>query len=221
MPRRICAASGSGGPEPGRSCRSGWKPAASSIRRPSCGALHGRRAELEESLRSRATAKLETLQAIQETLERARDNLGNAVDMTQEVLSARRAELDEAIEHVKNREAAIRARTARTYRASLRILRANPTAKARDFSEVLEACENWESIADCQRKKKRAGPCQDLRVFGEQNLLAAAFSPKKSRESRPRISVCSGSENRSTRRINRAYTTTLAMGPRMSETGSA
>lgn len=98
-----------------------------------------RRAELEESLRSRATAKLETLQAIQETLERARDNLGNAVDMTQEVLSARRAELDEAIEHVKNREAAIRARTARTYRASLRILRANPTAKARDFSEVLEA----------------------------------------------------------------------------------
>lgn len=98
-----------------------------------------RRAELEESLRSRATAKLETLQTIQETLERARDNLGNAVDMTQEVLSARRAELDEAIEHVKNREAAIRARTARTYRASLRILRANPTAKARDFSEVLEA----------------------------------------------------------------------------------
>lgn len=98
-----------------------------------------RRAELEESLRSRATAKLETLHAIQETLERARDNLGNAVDMTQEVLSARRAELDEAIEHVKNREAAIRARTARTYRASLRILRANPTAKARDFSEVLEA----------------------------------------------------------------------------------
>ena len=94
--------------------------------------------ELEEALRSRTSAKLETLRAIQETLERARDNLEDAVDMTQEALAARRAELDDAIEHLKNREASIRSRTVRTYRASLRILRANPSAKARDFSEVLE-----------------------------------------------------------------------------------
>ena len=97
-----------------------------------------RREELEEALRSRTSAKLETLRAIQETLERARDNLEGAVDMTQEALAARRAELDDAIEHLKNREASIRSRTVRTYRASLRILRANPSAKARDFSEVLE-----------------------------------------------------------------------------------
>lgn len=98
-----------------------------------------RRTELEEALRSRTAAKLDALRAIRETMERTRDNLEGAVDLTQEALSARRAELDEAIEHLKNREAAIRSRTVRTYRASLRILRANPTAKARDFSDVLEA----------------------------------------------------------------------------------
>ena len=98
-----------------------------------------RRAELEEALRRRTAAKLETLHTIQETLEHARDNLEGAVDLTQEALAARRGELDQAIEGLKNREAAIRARTARTYRASLRILRANPSAKARDFGEVLEA----------------------------------------------------------------------------------
>ena len=52
----------------------------------------------------------------------------------------RRADLDEAIEKVREREAAIRVRTARTYQRSLRILRANPSAKARkELSEALEA----------------------------------------------------------------------------------
>lgn len=97
-----------------------------------------RRTELEAALRRRTSAKLEMLHTIQETLERARDRLDTAADLTQDALAQRRAELDEAIERLKTREAAIRSRTERTYRASLRILRANPTAKARDFGEVLE-----------------------------------------------------------------------------------
>ena len=39
---------------------------------------------------------------------------------------------------VRDREAAIRARTARTYQKSLRILRANPSAIAREFGEAMD-----------------------------------------------------------------------------------
>ena len=61
-------------------------------------------------------------------------------DITADALAERRADLNEAIEKVRDRKAAIRARTARTYQRSLRILRANPTAKARqELNEALES----------------------------------------------------------------------------------
>ena len=50
------------------------------------------------------------------------------------------AELTGLLEHLHDREASIRTRTAQTYRRALRILRANPSAKAKkDFSEAMES----------------------------------------------------------------------------------
>ena len=98
-----------------------------------------RRQEIvEESLRRRTKAKLEALHTIAGALETCRDHLADIPDLTGEMLEERRADLTEAIERVRDREAAIRARTARTYQKSLRILRANPSAIAREFGEAMD-----------------------------------------------------------------------------------
>ena len=97
-------------------------------------------AELEDSLRRRAEIKLDILDTISDALETCRDHLTDIPDLTADALEERRAELNEAIEKVRDRKAAIRARTARTYQRSLRILQANPTAKARqELNEALES----------------------------------------------------------------------------------
>ena len=99
-----------------------------------------RQERLEDSLRRRAEVKLDILDTISDALETCRDHLADIPDLTEAALEERRADLDEAIEKVREREAAIRVRTARTYQRSLRILRANPSAKARkELSEALEA----------------------------------------------------------------------------------
>ena len=73
-------------------------------------------------------------------LEDCRDRLADLPGLTEDALEERRADLNEAIEKVRQREAAIRARTVRTYRRSVRILRSNPTARARqELSEALES----------------------------------------------------------------------------------
>jgi uncharacterized membrane protein len=98
-----------------------------------------RRQELvEDRLRRRTAAKLDALNAISETLEAARDHLEET--FSGEALEKERAELDEAIQRIRRREIVIRTRSARTYRRSLRILQANPTARAReDLAEALDA----------------------------------------------------------------------------------
>ena len=99
-----------------------------------------RQERLEDSLRRRTEVKLDILDTISDALETCRDHLADIPDLTGEALEERRAELNEAIEKVRQREAAIRARTVRTYRRSLRILRSNPTARARqELSEALES----------------------------------------------------------------------------------
>ena len=99
-----------------------------------------RQERLEDSLRRRAEVKLDILGTISDALLTCRDHLADIPDLTEAALEERRADLDEAIEKVREREAAIRVRTARTYQRSLRILRANPSAKARkELSEALEA----------------------------------------------------------------------------------
>ena len=94
---------------------------------------------LEESLRRRTTAKLKALDNIREALEAYRDRLETARDLTGEALEARMAEVQQLLEQLRDREAVIRARTARRYRQSLRILRGNPSASAKAFSEALES----------------------------------------------------------------------------------
>ena len=99
-----------------------------------------RQERLEDSLRRHTEVKLDILDTISDALLTCRDHLADIPDLTEAALEERRADLDEAIEKVREREAAIRVRTARTYQRSLRILRANPSAKARkELSEALEA----------------------------------------------------------------------------------
>ena len=99
-----------------------------------------RQERLEDSLRRRTEVKLDILDTISDALESCRDHLADIPDLTADALAERRADLTEAIEKVRDRKAAIRARTARTYQRSLRILRANPSAKARqELSAALDA----------------------------------------------------------------------------------
>ena len=99
-----------------------------------------RQERLEDSLRRRAEIKLDILDTIADALETCRDHLADIPGLAGDALAERRADLDEAIEKVRDRKAAIHARTTRTYQCSLRILRANPTAKARkELNEALDA----------------------------------------------------------------------------------
>ena len=99
-----------------------------------------RRQELvEESLRRRTNAKLEALHTIADALESCRDHLADIPDLTAEMLEERRADLTDAIQRVRDRESAVRARSAKTYQQSLRILRGNPSAMAKEFGEAMDA----------------------------------------------------------------------------------
>ena len=98
-----------------------------------------RRQELvEESLRRRTSAKLKALRTISDALETCRDHLADIPDLTAEMLEERRADLTDAIQRVRDRESAVRARSAKTYQQSLRILRANPSAMAKGFEEAMD-----------------------------------------------------------------------------------
>ena len=89
-----------------------------------------RRREREESaLRRRTDARLDALSAIAEALERGRANLPENL----------RDDLDEALEKVRARQAALRTRSPKSLRQSLRILRGNPSAVAKEFQEALDS----------------------------------------------------------------------------------
>jgi uncharacterized membrane protein len=105
---------------------------------------------LETNLRRRTNAKLEVLHTISNTLETCRDHLADEPDLTGAALDDRRTEINELIEKVQNRERVIRARSAKTYQRSLRILRANPTAVAR--KELREAMEALRSLSGKEKQ---------------------------------------------------------------------
>ena len=89
-----------------------------------------RRREREEAaLRRRTDARLDALSAIAEALERGRANLPENL----------RDDLDEALEKVRARQAALRTRSPKSLRQSLRILRGNPSAVAKEFQEALDS----------------------------------------------------------------------------------
>lgn len=94
---------------------------------------------VEASLRRRFDAKLEILSAISGALETCRNHLEDLPDATPENLEERRADLEEIIRRVRSREAALQNRSSVPYHRSLRILRAHPSATAKEFGEVLEA----------------------------------------------------------------------------------
>ena len=88
-----------------------------------------RRERVETGFRRRTHAKQAALSATSEALESARAKLpANLLD-----------EVDEALERVRDHQALLRTRTARSYRRSLRILWANPSASAKEFQETLDA----------------------------------------------------------------------------------
>ena len=98
-----------------------------------------RRQELvEEALRRRTAAKLEALDNIRQALDGCRERLEGAADLTGDVLSQRRQELGELLERLRDREAVIRARSAKSFHRPLRLLESNPSARAKEFAEALE-----------------------------------------------------------------------------------
>ncbi len=98
-----------------------------------------RQERIESTLRRRTTFRLEILSTIKEALENTRERLSETGAYTAEELSAKRAEIAQALEDIRNREAKIRTQTTRSYNRSLRILRANPSAIAKDFQEAFQA----------------------------------------------------------------------------------
>lgn len=95
--------------------------------------------EENEDLR-RLAKRVEVISAFaEEDLRRFRERTAAARDLTEESLEARRAEVQQLLDRLRDREASIRARTARRYRQSLRILRGNPSASAKAFAEALES----------------------------------------------------------------------------------
>ena len=99
-----------------------------------------RRRELEESrIRDRDQAKLEILDTISEALERGKARLESVAE---DSAASGREELAEALERIRDYRTAIRTRKTGAHRAALRLLRDNPTAKARDFGEALETLRN-------------------------------------------------------------------------------
>ena len=101
-----------------------------------------RKAQVEAMVQRRTAAKLDVLETVAEALITCRKHLDSLPNMTPEKLEIRRVELDEIIRHVQERQAVIRSRPANAYHRSLRILRANPSATAKEFQEVWETLRN-------------------------------------------------------------------------------
>lgn len=109
-----------------------------------------RREAVEEALRRRTAAKLKALRNIAQALEAHRARLKS--QLTGEALEHRLAEIDQALEKLRDREAAIRTRTERTYRQAMRILRGNPTA--RSFGRLSEALESLRRLGSGDREEE-------------------------------------------------------------------
>jgi uncharacterized membrane protein len=101
-----------------------------------------REEQLDRLLSRRADARISALQTVSQTLQRALAELDERKELTGEALRARKQELTEALERLRDQEARVRTRTVRTYAQALRILQGNPSASAGRFSEALESLRN-------------------------------------------------------------------------------
>ncbi|BAK97257.1 hypothetical protein OBV_00590 [Oscillibacter valericigenes Sjm18-20] len=93
-----------------------------------------REERLTEALCTLSEAKLSALENVASAMETCRGRL----EESGEAFAEKRAELDEAVKKLRERQAVIRARTAKTYRRSLRILRGNPSAIAKQYADAME-----------------------------------------------------------------------------------
>ena len=100
--------------------------------------LHDRlQAELREHREHRAARKLRRREAVEEVLRRRTGAKLRALSAIAEALESAGAE-EELLERVRIRQAALRTRSARPFHRSLRILRAHPSAAAKNLQEALE-----------------------------------------------------------------------------------
>ena len=105
------------------------------------------RREAEEcAFRRRVEGKLDILSTIAQSLEKARAALDDGIDPDEEALARHRQELEDLIAAVHRKEEQVRTRSIRRYEAALRVLRGNPTAKARE--ELGEAFESLRKLLE-------------------------------------------------------------------------
>lgn len=109
-----------------------------------------REEQLEDTLERRARSRLSVLSTISDALEHALAQLDGEKTLTGDKLRQRREEILDALERIRQQEARVRTRTARTYGQALRILRGNPTSSA--AGGLGEALENLRSLSRSRRK---------------------------------------------------------------------
>ena len=105
-----------------------------------------RREAMETAVRRRVEGKLDILSTIAQSLEKARAALDDGIDPDEEALARHRQELEDLIAAVHRKEEQVRTRSIRRYEAALRVLRGNPTAKARE--ELGEAFESLRKLLE-------------------------------------------------------------------------
>ena len=105
-----------------------------------------RREAMETAFRRRVEGKLDILSTIAQSLEKARAALDDGIDPDEEALARHRQELEDLIAAVHRKEEQVRTRSIRRYEAALRVLRGNPTAKARE--ELGEAFESLRKLLE-------------------------------------------------------------------------
>ena len=106
-----------------------------------------RRAALENAFRRRVESKLEILTNIAQALEKTRAALDDGIDEPgEQELAKHREELDALIAAVRQREAQVRTRSIQRYETALRVLRANPSAKAK--AELGEAFDSLRKLLE-------------------------------------------------------------------------
>ena len=107
---------------------------------------HLRLTELEDRQKIALTQRLngyrektlQAQQAVYDALEACRARLEERVELTEAARVQRKAEIDEALDRLRDHAAHIRTRDDKKYRSALRILHGNPTASAQKYKEALD-----------------------------------------------------------------------------------
>lgn len=100
-----------------------------------------REERLVHALSTLSEATLSALENVALAAEAHRDQLDGETGKTD---LRRRAELDAAVKTLRSLQETVRSRTEKTYRQTLRILRANPSAAAKQYAEAMEKLRRLE-----------------------------------------------------------------------------